>query len=188
MPCPFHVFPKLKAEDRAKFAWRNVKEMVMSEDSTPMPAEGSKAPAIELDDSTGKKVRLSDFKGRPVVVYFYPKDDTPGCTVEAKGFQAHSGKFEKAGARVIGISPDGVESHCKFAGKYGLEFTLLADVDHRVAEAYGVWVEKNRYGRKYWGVQRATFLVAKDGRIAKVWPKVKPDGHAEEVLEVVKTL
>lgn len=153
-----------------------------------MPAEGSKAPAIELNASVGKKVKLSDFKGKPVVVYFYPKDDTPGCTVEAKGFQAHFADFRKAGAEILGISPDGVESHCKFAKKYGLQFTLLADEDHNVAEKYGVWVEKSMYGKKYMGVQRATFLVDAEGKLARVWPKVKPDGHATEVLEAIRSL
>ncbi|MCC6698067.1 MAG: thioredoxin-dependent thiol peroxidase [Candidatus Hydrogenedentes bacterium] len=153
-----------------------------------MPAEGSKAPAIELKASTGKKVKLSDFKGKPVVVYFYPKDDTPGCTVEAKGFQAHFAAFRKAGAEILGISPDGVEAHCKFAVKYGLEFTLLADEDHTVAEKYGVWVEKSMYGKKYMGVQRATFLVDAEGKLARIWPKVKPEGHAEEVLEAIRSL
>ncbi len=154
----------------------------------PMPTESAKAPAIDLKSADGNRVKLSDFNGRPVVVYFYPKDDTPGCTVEAKGFQAHLGKFQKAGAAVLGISPDGIESHCRFADKYGLKFTLLADEKHAVAEKYGVWVEKSMYGKKYWGVQRATFLVDGSGRIAKVWPKVKPEGHAEEVLSAIKAL
>ncbi len=149
---------------------------------------GKKAPAIDLNSATGKKVKLADFKGKPVVVYFYPKDDTPGCTVEAKGFQSALAKFAKAGAEIVGISPDGVESHCKFADKYGLQFALLADEKHEVAEKYGVWVEKNMYGRKYWGVQRATFLVDQAGMIAQVWPKVKPDGHADEVLAAIKAL
>jgi peroxiredoxin Q/BCP len=156
-------------------------------DST-MPAEGSKAPAFSLTASTGKMVNLADMKGKPVVLYFYPKDDTPGCTVEAKGFQAHLPAFEKAGAVVLGVSPDGAASHCNFADKYGLTFTLLVDERHELCEKYGVWVEKNNYGKRYWGVQRATFLVDKSGAIAKVWPKVKPDGHAEEVLEAIRSL
>lgn len=153
-----------------------------------MPAEGSAAPDFALQSSTGETFQLSNAKGRPVVVYFYPKDDTPGCTVEAKGFQSLSDKFAQAGATVVGISPDGVASHCKFSEKYGLEFPLLADEDHRVAEAYGVWVEKSMYGKKYWGVQRATFLIGADGHVAKAWPKVSPDGHAEEALAAVKAL
>jgi peroxiredoxin Q/BCP len=153
-----------------------------------VPEAGKKAPAFNLPSSGGSKVRLSDFKGKPVVVYFYPKDDTPGCTVEAKGFQAHAEKFKKAGVPILGISPDSVKSHCKFAEKYKLDFTLLADEKHEAADKYGVWVEKSMYGKKYWGVQRSTFLIDKDGKIAKVWSKVKPEGHAEEVLKAAKAL
>ena len=147
-----------------------------------MPEEGKKAPAFTLPGSSGKKVKLSDLKGKPVVLYFYPKDDTPGCTVEAKGFRDHADAFDKFGAVVLGVSPDGVASHCKFRDKFDLNFELLADEDHAVAEKYGVWVEKSMYGKKYWGVQRATFLIDGTGKIAKVWPKVKPDEHPEEVL------
>ena len=153
-----------------------------------IPSEGSKAPMFSVLANTGKPVKLGDLKGKPVVLYFYPKDDTPGCTIEAQGFQAHLSKFEKAGAAILGVSPDGVQSHCKFADKFGLKFTLLADEKHELCEQYGVWVEKSNYGKKYWGVQRATFLIDKNGAIAKVWPKVKPDGHAEEVLEAIKAL
>jgi thioredoxin-dependent peroxiredoxin len=160
----------------------------MSDKVNAQPAEGSKAPAISLPSSQGKTVKLTDFKGKPVVIYFYPKDDTPGCTVEAKGFQQYLDEFEAAGAVILGISPDGVDSHCKFAEKFGLGFHLLADEDHAVAEKYGVWVEKSMYGKTYWGVQRATFLVGGDGKVAKAWPKVKPEGHAEEVLEAVRAL
>lgn len=150
--------------------------------------EGKKAPAFTLADGAGKKVELADLKGKPVVVYFYPKDDTPGCTVEANEFQAHLKDFEKAGAVILGISPDSCASHKKFADKFGLAFTLLADEDHKVAEKYGVWVQKSMYGKKYWGVQRATFLIDPAGKVANVWPKVKPKGHAAEVLEAVKAL
>ncbi len=160
----------------------------MAEAKKAMPTEGSKAPAFAAIDSTGKTVKLQDMHGKPVVLYFYPKDDTPGCTLEAKGFQAHLPKFEKAGAVILGVSPDGEKSHCKFAEKYGLAYTLLTDEKHELCERYGVWVEKNNYGKKYWGVQRATFLIDKNGAIAKVWPRVKPDGHAEEVLEAIKGL
>jgi peroxiredoxin Q/BCP len=156
--------------------------------SSTVPEAGQEAPSIELPSGSGETVRLDAFRGKPVVVYFYPKDDTPGCTIEANQFQAHLKDFEKAGAVVLGISPDNEKSHCKFAEKYGLEFTLLSDAEHEVAQKYGVWVEKNRYGRTYWGVQRATFLVGPDGRLARVWPNVKPEGHAEEVLEAVKAL
>ena len=151
-----------------------------------LPKVGSKAPAIALRDGSGSTVKLSDFKGKPVVLYFYPKDDTPGCTVEAKEFQASLKAFEKAGAVVIGVSPDSQKSHCKFAEKFGLTFTLLCDEEHAVAEKFGLWVEKSMYGKKYMGVQRATFLIDGDGKIAKVWPKVKPEGHAAEVLSAIK--
>lgn len=147
-----------------------------------LPGKGKKAPAFTLSDGRGNKVALSDFKGKPVVLYFYPKDDTPGCTVEAKGFQAALPEFAKRGAAVLGVSPDNGASHCKFSEKFGLEFPLLADEQHAVAEKYGVWVEKSMYGKKYWGVQRATFLIDEQGRIAEAWPKVKPEGHAVEVL------
>jgi thioredoxin-dependent peroxiredoxin len=160
----------------------------MSNESKPMPEAGKNAPAFTLPSQSGDKVSLSGLKGQPVVVYFYPRDDTPGCTIEAKEFQAQRAAFEKAGAAVVGISTDTVASHEKFACKYGLEFTLLADEDHSVAGKYGVWVEKNRYGKKSWGIQRATFLIDAEGRIAKVWPKVSPEGHAEEVLEAIAGL
>lgn len=153
-----------------------------------MPEAGDKAPVFTLKDGNGKSVKLSDFKGKPVVLYFYPKDDTPGCTVEANEFQKSLKSIEKAGAVVLGVSPDNAESHCKFAKKFGLEFSLLCDEDHALAEKYGVWVEKNMYGKKYMGVQRATFLIDGDGRIAKVWPKVKPEGHAKEVLDALKSM
>ena len=153
-----------------------------------MPSEGAKAPAISLKSGDGSTVKLSGFKGKYIVLYFYPKDDTPGCTIEAKEFQASANAFEKANAVVVGVSPDSEKSHCKFAEKFGLGFTLLADEEHAAAEAYGVWVEKSMYGKKYMGVQRATFLIDPNGKIAKVWPKVKPEGHAKEVLEAIKRL
>lgn len=156
--------------------------------SSAMPEAGKKAPEWTLQNGAGRKVKLADLKGKPVVVYFYPKDDTPGCTIEAQGFQAALGEFERRGAVVLGISPDGPKSHCRFAEKFGLNFDLLCDEDHAVAEKYGVWVEKNRYGRKYMGIQRATFLIDKAGRIAKVWPAVKPEGHPAEVLEALDAL
>ena len=151
-----------------------------------MPAVGTKAPAFALKSGNGETVRLSGLKGKFVAVYFYPKDDTPGCTIEANEFQANAKAFEKAGAVIVGISPDSVKSHCTFAEKFGLTFTLLADEQHEVAEKYGVWVEKSMYGKTYMGVQRATFLVDPEGAIANVWPKVKPEGHAKEVLDAIK--
>jgi peroxiredoxin Q/BCP len=150
-------------------------------------SEGQKAPTFNLPSSAGDKRSLASLKGSWVVFYFYPKDDTPGCTVEAQQFRDHGADFEEAGAVVLGVSPDGVESHCTFRDKFDLSFELLADEDHSVAEKYGVWVEKNNYGRKYWGIQRATFLIDGTGKIARIWPKVKADGHAADVLEAIRT-
>lgn len=147
-----------------------------------MLKEGDKAPTFTLPDSSGKMVSLSAFKGKRIVLYFYPKDDTPGCTVEACGFRDMGEEFEKRGAAVIGISPDTSESHSKFAGKYGLPFTLLADVGAKVAMEYGVWVEKENYGKKYMGISRTTFVIGKDGKIEKIFEKVKPEGHNNEVI------
>lgn len=156
--------------------------------SSAMPEAGKKAPTFTLPNGAGRQVKLSNLKGKPVVLYFYPKDDTPGCTIEAKGFEAALDDFNSRGAIVLGVSPDGPKSHCKFADKYGLRFDLLCDEAHDTAQKYGVWVEKNRYGRKYMGVQRATFLIDKEGRIARVWPQVKPEGHPAEVLEALDAL
>lgn len=150
-----------------------------------MIEEGKKAPAFSLKNQAGKSVKLSDFLGQHVVLYFYPKDDTPGCTTEACGFRDVHPKFEKSGAVVLGVSPDDESRHTKFIEKFSLPFELLADTEHEVAEKYGVWGEKNMYGRKYMGIIRATFLIDAKGKVAKVWPKVKPDGHAEEVLEAL---
>jgi len=150
-----------------------------------MPQEGERAPAFNLPSSEGKKVSLNSLKGKTVVLYFYPRDDTPGCTTEAQQFRDMAAAFKKAGAVILGVSPDSVDSHCKFIDKLDLNFALLADEDHEVAEKYGVWVEKNMYGKKHWGIQRATFLIDEQGKIAKVWPKVKPDGHADEVLQAI---
>lgn len=155
----------------------------MAEELLPgMPVPGKKAPAFKLKSNTGEEVSLAGLKGKKVILYFYPKDDTPGCTVEAQEFRASLDKFKKKGAVVLGVSPDSVESHCKFIKKFDLNFDLLADVDHALAEKYGVWVEKSMYGKKYMGVQRATFLIDEEGKLVKVWPKVKPEGHAAEVL------
>ncbi len=156
--------------------------------SSSIPEAGSKAPAFTLPAADGAKVPLSALKGKPVVLYFYPKDDTPGCTVEAKGFRDMAGEYAAAGAVVLGVSPDSPESHCKFVKKFDLNFQLLSDTDHAVAEKYGVWVEKSMYGKTYMGIQRATFLIDGAGTLAKVWPKVKPEGHAAEVLDAVKAL
>ena len=153
-----------------------------------MVQDGDKAPDFELPTESGETVRLSRLKGGPVVVYFYPKDDTSGCTAEAKDFTRLAADFKKAGVEVIGISPDSPESHRKFASKYDLKVRLAADADKAAANAYGVWVEKSMYGRKYMGVERSTFLIDKAGRIARSWRKVKVAGHADEVLAAAKAL
>ena len=149
---------------------------------------GEKAPSFTLPDQSGEKVRLSELKGETVVLYFYPRADTPGCTTQACGVRDRSGEYEAAGARVIGISPDEVEAVGKFAGRFGLDFTLLADADHAVAEKYGAWVEKSMYGKKYMGVQRATFIIGPDGKINKVFPKVSPKTHDDVVLKALGEL
>lgn len=149
---------------------------------------GKKAPSFTLKDQTGATVKLADFAGQYVVIYFYPKDDTPGCTVEACSFRDEYAKLKKAGAVVLGVSPDDEKRHAKFIAKFTLPFTLLADTEHVMAEKYGTWAEKSMYGRKYMGVLRSTFLIAPDGKVARVWPKVKPEGHGAEVLAAIKEL
>ena len=151
-------------------------------------SEGDPAPDFDLPASGGGRVSLSALRGQAVVLYFYPKDDTSGCTLEAQGFNALLPDFAAAGARVIGLSPDPVKSHDKFCGKYGLAFPLASDEDKRTLAAYGVWVERSMYGRKYMGVDRTTVLIDREGRIARLWPKVKVPGHAEEVLEAARTM
>jgi thioredoxin-dependent peroxiredoxin len=150
--------------------------------------EGDKAPSFTLPDQNGGKVKLSDLEGETVVLYFYPRADTPGCTTQACGVRDRKADYAKAGARVIGISPDEVAAVDKFAGKYDLDFTLLADADHAVAEKYGTWVEKSMYGKKHMGVQRATFIIGSDGKIAKVFPKVSPKQHDDLVLKALDEL
>jgi peroxiredoxin Q/BCP len=144
--------------------------------------EGRPAPDFILKSDTGKAVTLSSFRGSPVVLYFYPKDDTPGCTKQARGIRDAWGEFESRGAVVLGVSPDSPKKHEKFREKYGLPFTLLADEDHAVAELYDVWVEKSMYGKKYLGIERSTFLIDADGNVAKIMRKVKPADHADDVL------
>jgi peroxiredoxin Q/BCP len=144
--------------------------------------EKTLAPEFELQDETGVAVKLSDYRGKNVVLYFYPKDDTPGCTTEACSFRDGIGEYHRRGVVVLGVSPDSVKSHAKFKKKYGLPFTLLADGDHKVCELYGVWGRKKFMGKEYDGVFRTTFLVGEDGMIKKVFEGVKPDGHATEVL------
>ena len=147
-----------------------------------MLESGSLAPDFELPDQDGNPVSLSDLRGQTVVLYFYPRADTPGCTTQACGVRDHRGDYEAAGARVLGVSPDEVDAVKRFAEKHDLDFTLLADADHSVAEAYGTWVEKSNYGKTYMGVQRATFIIDADGTIARVFPKVSPETHDEVVL------
>jgi len=149
---------------------------------------GDKAPQFELPGDGGGTVRLSDFAGQPAVVYFYPKDDTAGCTAEAIDFSRLKPEFEQAGATVIGISPDSAKKHDKFRKKHALAVALAADEERKAIEAYGVWVEKQMYGRSYMGVERTTFLIGRDGRIAQIWRKVRVKGHAEAVLEAVRSL
>jgi thioredoxin-dependent peroxiredoxin len=147
-----------------------------------MVEEGKTAPDFELTSHAGERVKLSDLRGKPVVLYFYPKDDTPGCTKQACGIRDAYAEFQQRGAVVLGVSPDSEASHVKFRDKYSLPFTLLADPDHDVAEDYGVWVEKNAYGQKKMGVERSTFIIDSEGNVAKVMRRVKPDTHADDVL------
>lgn len=148
--------------------------------------KGEKAPEFELMDSEGNLHRLSDYKGQTIVVYFYPKDDTPGCTKEACSFRDTYADFRKAGVEIIGISPDTVNSHAKFTGKYDLPFILLSDPDHEVCEAYGVWGLKKSFGREYEGVYRTTFIIGPEGEIKRVFENVRPSDHSQEVLETLK--
>ena len=150
--------------------------------------EGAKAPDFTLAADDGSKVKLSQFRGKPVVVYFYPKDDTPGCTREACAFRDRKKDLEKLGAVVLGLSPDNAASHAKFRDKFELNFPLLVDTDHKVAEKYGAWREKNMYGKVSMGIQRSTFLIDAAGKVAKVWKKVNVDGHDDKVIEALRAL
>lgn len=149
---------------------------------------GQIAPDFTLPAADGADVKLSSFRGRPVVLYFYPRDMTPGCTKEACAFRDRHSELKKLGAAVLGVSTDDVASHGKFRDKYELNFPLLADVDHAVSERYGAWREKNLYGKKSMGVQRATYLIDRDGRVARVWKKVNVDGHDQAVVEAIKEM
>ncbi|MDY0029302.1 MAG: thioredoxin-dependent thiol peroxidase [Pseudobdellovibrionaceae bacterium] len=148
---------------------------------------GDKAPAFSAPDDSGTTLSLKDFKGEKLVLYFYPKDDTPGCTKEACTFTENIPAFNKLGVKVIGVSKDSIERHIKFKEKYGLKFPLLSDEDGAICEAYGTWVEKSMYGRKYMGIDRATFLIDETGNISAVWRKVKVPGHIEEILKILKS-
>ncbi|MFD1744121.1 thioredoxin-dependent thiol peroxidase [Rhizobium helianthi] len=152
------------------------------------PAVGDTAPDFTLPRDGGGTISLSAFKGKAVVVYFYPKDDTSGCTVEALDFTALAAEFDKAGATIIGISPDSAAKHDKFIKKHSLGIALAADEEQAAANAYGVWKEKSMYGKTYMGIERSTFLIDREGKIARIWPKVKVAGHAQEVLEAVRAL
>ena len=147
-----------------------------------MVEEGKPAPDFQLTSDSGETVHLSDFRGKPVVLYFYPKDDTPGCTTQACGLRDSYDAFAERGAVVLGVSPDSETSHVKFKEKYGLPFTLLADPEHKVADEYGTWVEKKNYGKTYMGIERSTFVIDADGNVAKIMRKVKPAEHAADVL------
>ena len=153
-----------------------------------MLEKGTQAPDFTLPDQAGNEVTLSDLRGQWVVLYFYPRADTPGCTTQACGVRDRSADYEAAGARVLGVSPDEVKAIAKFDTKHGLGFTLLADADHEVAETYGTWAEKSMYGKKYWGVTRSTFLIDPDGEIAEVFPKVSPKTHDETILAALDEL
>lgn len=153
-----------------------------------MVEDGTAAPDFALQMDDGQTLRLSSLRGRRVVLYFYPRDDTPGCTTEAKDFTCLMADYKKAGAEVIGISPDGVASHQKFREKHELAVRLASDADTKIAQAFGVWGEKSMYGKTYMGVERSTFLIDKAGKVARSWRKVKVPGHAEEVLAAVKAL
>jgi len=147
-----------------------------------MVEEGKPAPDFELASDSGERVKLSDLRGKPVVLYFYPKDDTPGCTTQACGIRDVYSDFRERGAVVLGVSPDDEASHVKFKEKYSLPFTLLADPEHEVAEKYGVWGERNMYGKKFMGIERSTFVIDPEGNVAKTMRRVKPDTHAADVL------
>ncbi|MBO9377812.1 redoxin domain-containing protein [Sphingomonas histidinilytica] len=153
-----------------------------------MLKEGDKAPNVTLDLPDGSKTSVAGEAGKILVLYFYPKDDTPGCTTEAQGFTALADDFARAGATIIGVSKDSAARHQKFIDKYGLKLRLASDSDGSVCEAFGTWIEKSLYGRQYMGIDRATFLIGKDGTIARIWRKVKVKGHAEEVLAAAKAL
>jgi peroxiredoxin Q/BCP len=151
----------------------------------PLLSVGDKAPAFSTTDQDGRPVKLSDYKGRKVVLYFYPKDDTPGCTKEACNFRDAWPKLRRKKVEILGVSVDDEKSHRKFADKYSLPFTLLADTDKKIVNDYGVWGEKSLYGRKYMGTNRVTYLIDENGKIAAVWPKVKVDDHVDEVIEAI---
>jgi peroxiredoxin Q/BCP len=161
---------------------------IMAKEAPLKLKEGDPAPDFKAKISGGGEVSLSDFKGKPVVLYFYPRDDTPGCTVEACEFRDEYSVLKRKGVVVLGVSADTIKSHDKFAAKFSLPFPLVADDEKKIVGAYGVWGEKSFMGRKYMGIFRVTFLIKPDGRIARIWPKVKPEGHAKEVIAAISAL
>ncbi|RMH05666.1 MAG: thioredoxin-dependent thiol peroxidase [Nitrospirae bacterium] len=189
-----HTTVKQTAKARAKHATLSSSKPAGTSQSSPSSSSrvqlkvGQKAPTFSLPNQDGKTVRLSDYKGQKVVLYFYPKDDTPGCTKEACAFRDGLEEIQNSGAVVLGVSVDSVESHKKFAQKYGLNFPLLSDEDKRVVQAYGVWKERSLYGRKFMGVERTTFIIDREGKIQEIFPKVKVDNHLEEVLSELELL
>lgn len=158
---------------------------VQKPSTSPVVIEGKKAPSFKGHDHNGEKLSLKDYSGKKLVLYFYPKDDTPGCTIEACSFRDEYDSIRKLGAEVLGVSPDNPSSHTKFIGKYQLPFRLLADEGSQVCESYGLWVQKAMYGKTFMGVQRATVLIGEDGKVLKFWPKVKPADHVAQVLEAL---
>lgn len=158
----------------------------IAKEAASFPKAGRKAPAFSAPGSNGRQIKLSDLKGRIVVLYFYPKDNTPGCTVEACGFRDAHSKLQKAEIEVLGVSPDSLKSHAGFVEKFGLPFVLLADENQEICKKYGVWRQKTMAGRKYMGVVRTTFVIDREGKIAHVFEKVKPEGHEDEVLAWIK--
>jgi peroxiredoxin Q/BCP len=162
--------------------------MAKTDSASPYPAAGSRAPAFKVPASTGETINLEDYRGRRIVLYFYPRADTPGCTKEACGFRDAITSYKKLDVPVFGVSPDPIEDVKKFAEKFKLNFPLLADADQRLCEKYGVWQEKSMYGKKYFGAARTTFIISPDGKIEHVFERVKPDGHDREVLEYLKGL
>ena len=167
------------------FFWGRFGDFAVKPPSSGLAA-GDRAPDFVLPSSTGKSVKLSSLKGKQVVLYFYPKDDTPGCTIEACAFRDNLPKFDKLEAVVLGVSSDSLDSHAKFIGKYSLNFTLLSDKDLKAHRLYDTWKLKNNYGKEYWGTERSTFVIGGDGRIKKIFRKVRPQGHETEVLEALK--
>lgn len=178
---------KVATKKAAKPAARKAPAKKTAPAVTQSSLAGKLAPAFSLTNDAGKKVSLKDFRGKRVILYFYPKDDTPGCTTQACAFRDAEANFSKADAVVLGVSKDDVKSHQKFKTKYKLNFPLLAD-DAGVTEAYGVWKEKNMYGRKYMGIERSTFLIGEDGKVRAEWRKVSVPGHADEVIKALKSL